>query len=78
MPMPYKRPEPLDAPTLTVSDNRVARALDHLQALRKIYSEMREMELAKIRTGEIKVIKLPKRVYEQRRHTSSIADLLMK
>ena len=48
----------LPKPELYVSNTLVAQALDHLQALRKIYAQQRANELEKIKRGLVVVVKV--------------------
>lgn len=64
-------------PQLQVSDNLVARALEHTWALRKIYAEMRQREFDRIRRGAIVVKRLPYAgPNAMRRGSSKFLDLL--
>jgi hypothetical protein len=61
---------------LHVSNTLVAQALEHHAALRKIYAEMRQKELARI-GREVKVIKLPPAgMNAMRRGASRLMSLL--
>lgn len=69
---------PLPRPTLVITRNCVAEALEHLQALRKLYAEMRAMELEKIRKGLVVVVKVAPCVRAYKAHGVTKYDDLLR
>jgi hypothetical protein len=67
---------PLPKPELHITDNLVARALEHQQALMKIYAEMRKRELERARR-ELIIVRLPSSAHGgARKSRSNWRDLL--
>lgn len=67
--------QPLPRPQLVVSNTLVAQALDHLQALQKIYNEMRQAELERARKACI-IVRLPSAGEQQRMSRNRFAMLV--